>query len=213
VRILLADDHALVRQGLAFFLRRLGREVAIVEAGTLEEAIAASARTDAIDLIILDLNMPGMGGLNGLDAVRVRRPDVPVVILSGAGTDADAREASARGAAGFIPKALSAEETLAALRLALAGERYFPQCLEPPDATAAAIAPGDGPLRALSPREREVLALLVGGHPNKEIARRLGLQEVTVKLHLKGLFRKLGASNRTQAVTTALRMGWDAAAG
>ena len=216
MRILLADDHRLVRDGIRFFLVRLASDVTIIEAETFDEALSLATESGDFDLIILDLAMPGMNGLTGLEVMRTRFPDVPVVILSGSYHRSDVLNALERGAHGYIPKTLSGKAMLNALQLVISGERYVPSIIfaeshpgQSMGRNGGTLAP-DSPLQRLTPRERDVLALLSKGMSNKEIARDLELQEVTVKVHLKGVFRKLGAANRTQAVKIAMQLGWDA---
>lgn len=217
IRIVLADDHKLVRDGLRFYLSRLAEETEVLEAETFAEALSLASEAPSLDLIILDLKMPGMNGFAGLEIMRTKFPDLPVVILSGVTDRETVLTALERGAAGFLPKTMSGKALIGALRLVFSGEKYIPSIVLPqsgqvqeggPLASAQAFASGS-PLTALTRREREVLSHLVHGKPNKEIARELKLQEVTIKLHLKGIFRKLGASNRTQAVRIAMELGWD----
>ena len=217
MQILLADDHRLVRDGLKVFLERLASEVDVVEAATFDEALSEATGASKLDLIILDLAMPGMNGLAGLEVMRARFPGVPVVILSGTLQRSEVINALERGADGYIPKTLSGKAMINALRLVISGEKYVPSIIfSDGDAAQASgrgnnvVFSGDSPLQRLTPRERDVLGLLTKGHPNKEIARALGLKEVTVKVHLKGVFRKLGAANRTQAVKIAMQLGWEA---
>lgn len=206
MRIVLADDHELVRSGLRFYLERLAPEVTIVEASTLDEALTA-AKTAATDLIILDLTMPGMNGTAGLEQVRARHPTVPLVVLSGRTGREDIMGALNRGANGYLPKTLSGKAMLAALRLVLSGETFVPSILmdERRRAGGRADQPGAAAgLDTLTDRERDVLDFLCQGKSNKEIARDLAIREVTVKVHVGNIMRKLGASNRTQAVRLAL---------
>ena len=217
VHILLADDHKLVREGIKFFLERIAEEVVVVEAGTFEEAHRLASECDRLDLIILDLKMPGMNGLAGLAAMRKRFPDVPTVILSGSLSRRDAIEAIEGGAAGYLPKSLSGKALLHAVQLVLSGETYLPTFVlsdgavgeDASDERGPALT-NDNPLKKLTKRECDVLACLVQGCPNKEIARRLDVEEITVKVHLQSVFRKLGVSNRTQAATAAIQLGWEA---
>lgn len=218
MRIVLADDHRLVRDGIKFYLSRLASSAQILEAGTFEEALEKATSEDPPDLIILDLNMPGMRGFEGLDIVRDRLPGVPVAILSGSISPEDVIEALDHGAAGYLPKTLSGKAMINALKLILSGERYVPSIALPSSALRSGRRAGGGPpardrdagapMDKLTEREREVLALLVKGKSNKEIARELALQDVTVRLHLKGVFRKLGVSNRTQAAILAVQHGF-----
>jgi DNA-binding NarL/FixJ family response regulator len=207
MRIVLADDHELVRNGLRFYLERLATDVVIAEASTLDEAMAAAKAAPA-DLIILDLTMPGMNGVAGLEHVRSRYPGVPVVVLSGRTGREDIMGALNRGANGYLPKILSGKAMLAALRLVMSGETYVPSILMDerarPGARGADQAGGAPGIEALTERERDVLDFLCQGKSNKEIARDLAIREVTVKVHVGNIMRKLGAANRTQAVRLAL---------
>lgn len=205
--ILLADDHNLVREGLKPFLEKLVDSAQVIEAADMESALAAAEQADDLGLIILDLMMPGMNGLRGLERVRRDFPDVPVVILSGHIDRADVLAAIDAGAAGYIPKTVSGAALVSALRLVLDGERYLPSVvLDNADDSAAKTAPSI--FAGLSPREREVLAHLTNGLTNKEIARQLDLQEITVKVHVRNVYRKIGAGNRAQAVKIAMESGF-----
>lgn len=211
MRILLADDHAMVRDGLVPFLERLQPGAQVVEAGNFPEAQAAVRAHADIGLVILDLYMPGMNGLNGLAQLRAEFPSLPIVILSGSTKPEDALQAIEHGASGFVPKTMRGETILGVLRLVLSGEKYIPPFLFDYRETAAqpaAPAPLPGsPLSGLTPRERDILEMIVDGAPNKVIARELNLQEVTVKAHLRNMFRKLDVANRTEAARIALLAG------
>jgi len=211
MRILLADDHAMVRDGLVPFLERLQPGAQVVEAGTFPEAQTAVRAHADIGLVILDLYMPGMNGLNGLAQLRAEFPALPIVILSGSTKPEDALQAIEHGASGFVPKTMRGETILGVLRLVLSGEKYIPPFLFDYRDTVtqpAAAAPQPGsPLSGLTPRERDILEMIVDGAPNKVIARELNLQEVTVKAHLRNMFRKLDVANRTEAARIALLAG------
>lgn len=215
MHILLADDHTLIRENLEEFLKKLGPDVTVLQAATLAEALAVAAEQQKLDLILLDMIMPGMNGLMGLHKVRDRFPDVPVVILSGTTNQEFIKGTLKAGAKGFIPKTISGKAMLNAVRLVLSGETFVPTlALDGGDEGLAGHSaaepkyPEDNPLAALSRREREVLSYLLRGYPNKKIANHLKLQEVTVKAHLRNVFRKLGVSNRTEAAATAYRLGF-----
>ena len=218
MNVLLADDHRLVREGLKLLIARLGDDVDILEADDFGQAMSLAESAEDLDLIILDLSMPGMDGLAGLDRMRGVRPGVPVVILSGTFERKLVLDALMRGAYGYIPKTLAGKAMLSALQLIVAGEKFVPSIILDDDhagqsggnGQSRAPVPLDNPIHKLTRRQRDVLSLLAEGHPNKEIARQLELQEVTVKVHLKGVFRKLGATNRTQAVRIAIGLGWAA---
>jgi two-component system, NarL family, nitrate/nitrite response regulator NarL len=209
MRILLADDHDLVRDSIEEFLKRLDRDVEVLHASTLPQALDLARQKDsALDAILLDLRMPGMNGLAGLKAMCAACATVPVVIISGE-TDPDTvRGALQAGAAGFLPKTMRGTAMLGAMRLILSGERYVPDLVVAERAESGSGA-SSGAFSGLTQREREVMSLLVQGLPNKEISQRLKIEVVTVALHLRSIYRKLGVSSRTQAVRLAMQQGWD----
>ncbi len=199
--IVLADDHALVREGMLPFLKRLDAGATILEAATLPEALRHASGADDLRLIILDLYMPGMNGLGGLCTMRQSFPEVPLAVMSGCAMPDEAIAAIEHGADGFLPKTMSANALTGALQVMLAGERYVPSFL----LSASAPPPfgrRDRVLENLSPREHEIALMVARGAPNKVIARQLGLHEVTVKAHLRNVFKKLGATNRTEVART-----------
>lgn len=207
MRVLLADDHNLVRDALKNYVERLEPESEVLTAQSLADAVAVADRSGEIDLVILDLKMPGMDGLKGLREMRERMPGTPVVLMSGAASQEDVRAALELGARGFLPKTISGQALVSALRLILAGERFVPlDAFEEEGEAVTVRVEGAVPL---THRESEVLTYLEKGWSNKEIARALDLQEVTIKLHIRGICRKLGAKNRTQAALRAqeLRRG------
>jgi len=190
----------MVRDALKSYIERLEPEAQIISADSFDTALEAVDRGGEFALIILDLRMPGMDGLDGLRRMRQRLPDVPIVIMSGGATHEDVRNAIDLGAQGFLPKTLTGPALVSAIRLIMAGEKFVP--FGAIDAPAG--DPGDSESHApLTQREREVLQYLEKGWSNKEIARALELQEVTIKLHIRGICRKLGAKNRTQAALRA----------
>ena len=194
MRILIADDHDLVRDTIAMFLEAEGL-AEIVSVENLDAALNAAAETGSFDLVLLDFNMPGMDGLQGLERMKNANNNKPVAILSGTASPQIAKDAIAAGAAGFVPKTLGAKSMVSAIRFMAAGETYVPyDFIQQSDAKTVAN---------LTERETEVLRGLCEGHSNKEIARDLDLQEVTIKLHVKTLCRKLEAKNRTQAAMIA----------
>ena len=204
MRVLIADDHQLVRETMGAFLAR-EPDLECDGAGTLDEALTRIRRRGRFDLVLLDWCMPGMNGLEGLGRAVDTNGAGSVALMSGAAPAAVAREAIASGAIGFLPKTIPARSLLAAIRFMLAGERYVPadllsQSVEDP-ATGHPVAD------ALTRRERQVLAGLCEGRSNKEIGLALDLREVTIKLHVKTLCRKLGARNRTHAAMIAKEAG------
>lgn len=194
MRILVADDHDLVRETLAAFLEHEGFEE-VRMASTLDDAIAVTQASGSFDLVLVDYDMPGMLGLEGLQRMMAANDGRPVALISGSVTTNIAEAALAMGAAGYVPKTLGSRSMVAAARFMVAGEIYAPLSLMKKDTTLADTL--------LSPREVDVLRGICEGKSNKEIARDHDLQEVTVKLHVKTMSRKLEAKNRTHAAMIA----------
>jgi len=203
MRILIADDHDLLRETLSMFLASEG-SIDTALASTLDAALDLIQSEEKFDLIMLDYNMPGMAGLNGLKRAMEASGGSPVALMSGIASRSVAEEALSFGAAGFVPKTLSAKTLVNAVRFMAMGEKYAPiDFMTADDPTAA-----PNPLaQKLSRRELQVLEGLSKGKSNKEIARDLDLQEPTIKLHVKTLYRKIGAANRTQAALIAKEEG------
>jgi DNA-binding NarL/FixJ family response regulator len=209
MQILLADDHHLVRDTLEALLKDSFDDADVLHAASLSEAVAVAKKVKDLDAVLLDLRMPGMNGLAGLSAIRHECPDVPVVILSGDEHPDTVRASLQAGAAGFIPKTMHGAAMLNALRLVLSGARYIPDLtLSFSDAQEGDQASPPGQTVGLTRREREILRHLTTGLQNKEIARQLGIESVTVSLHLRSIYKKLNVSNRTQAVRLAMELGW-----
>jgi DNA-binding NarL/FixJ family response regulator len=203
LRILIADDHPLMRAALASALAALGPDVQFVEAANHTETLARLDAPPVPDLLLLDLRMPGANGLDGVREVRARAPHVPLAIVS-AEQDAGAiRAALAMGVSGFIPKTDSPAVIASAVRLILAGGVYVPPQLVTATQSPASV---NGEASAgLTARQMDVLRLLARGWSNKAIARELGVSEGTVKVHLLAVFRALDVRNRTAAVLEAQR--------
>lgn len=194
-KIILADDHALVLDAISTLLTGEGRH-SVRSAASVRDTEALIAEGPAPDLVLLDYRMPDMHDLVGLGRIRALLPGVPVALISGSAGGPVAAAAIEAGAAGFLPKSLTRDEMLEAVRRMLAGEVFTPP------------APTDGSLAAtLTRREYDVLRGVAQGLSNKEIARNLDLTEVTVKLHVKTMCRKLDARNRTHAAMLALELG------
>ena len=201
MRVLLADDHDLVRDALAALMRRDSPDVDLVTACDLSEALTQVATSPVFDVITLDLCMPGMDGLSGVERMMLAAKNTPIIIMSGTARSADIHAALRLGVMGFVPKTLAGRSLMNAVRLVASGEVYVPMEYIIP---AKAITPGQG---ALTPRESDVLYELRRGNSNKEIARSLEIAETTVKLHLRTLSEKLQARNRTDIVVRAIDMG------
>lgn len=208
MKIILADDHTLFRDGFVLLLKQLEADAEVITAGSLEEALEqARAHPDA-DLLLLDLQMPGMQGLVSVQAVMREFPSLPVAILSASDSRQVMEALLAAGAAGFIPKASSAQVMLSALKLILAGGVYLPaQLLNSGQGVAAAAGSAAAKGGPLTPRQLDVLRLLCEGKSNKLICRELDLGEGTVKAHIAAIFRALNVNNRTEAALEAKRLG------
>ena len=205
MKILHADDHSMFREGLRFFLKLLDPQVVVLEASNIQAALDKLALEAPVDLIVLDLQMPGMSELDGFFAIHRRYPKLPIVIVSGLNDPRTIRALIDGGARGYIPKLATSEQLMDALRRVMRGEIYLPDALFIPDAQSAAVKGDEA--AAFTPRQLEILPLLAEGMPNKRIADALDVTEGTVKQHLKDLFRRLNARNRTQAVKEARRLG------
>ena len=204
MKIVHADDHPIFREGLRFFLQLLDTSVEVVEASSFNAMADRLALEWPVDLLLLDLQMPGMDGVESLRWLRRRYPTLPVVIVSGVADTRTIRGLLDAGARGYIPKFTGSEQLLDALRRILRGEIYVPDVALLP---APGLAVRGADASTLTDRQLQILPLLADGMPNKRIAQALGLTEGTIKQHLKDLFKRLNASNRTQAVNEARRQG------
>ena len=200
--LLVAADHPLFRRALAQAVRDRIAVSAIHEAGTLDQARAVLEQQGAIDLLLLDLHMPGSRGLMGLAGLRAEFPATAVVMISAHEDPRTVRRALAMGAAGFIPKSTDPDLIGQAVGTLLAGGEWLPPALAEPLTGGGADDDGDqlaARLANLTAQQHRVLALVADGLLNKQIADRLGIQERTVKAHLTAIFERLGVRNRTQA--------------
>lgn len=215
--ILIADDHQMFRQGLRLLLEDELKVSEIVEADDFDTALDRAASMKNVDLILVDLKMPGMAGGASIRSVRQACPSAKVVVVSGFTGRDEILDALGAGAHGYVPKRLSIEELTAALRLVLNGGVYVPPDIATVPAESgedsvdlpmpAAKPPADTDLSRLTPRQRDVLRELAQGRSTKEIARSLDLAEGTVKIHLAAIFRLLGVRNRTEAAIAAAKFG------
>jgi DNA-binding NarL/FixJ family response regulator len=208
LKIILADDHTLFRGGFALLFKQLEAGSMVLEAGDLGAALELAASHPDADLMLLDLNMPGMNGTDGIRRVAEAYPQLPVIVLSASETKESVQEVIAAGALGFIPKSASTAVMLAAVRLVLSGGIYLPaQLIMTEGAIATTAANRDEPVK-LSGRQRDVLRLLAAGMSNKQICRELDLGEGTIKVHIAAIFRALNVGNRTEAANAARRLGF-----
>ena len=209
MKILIVDDHALVREGLRQVLKGLDEAVEVLDAPTCARAFAQAAAHADLDLVLLDYHLPDMDGLTALEVLRQNHPELPVFVLSGSASQQTMQKVMAKGAAGYMTKASMSEELLVALRMVLDGDVYVPAALagRPVAATRASGATDAAP-PPITARQREVLQHLLDGLSNRDISQRMGLSVDTVKDHLGGVMRALGVQTRTQAVLAAARYGY-----
>lgn len=208
MRILIADDHPMVRDALARTLAGLEPAPSVAVAVD-RDSLLAMAGDAPFDLALIDLNMPGMDGMDGLHGLRRLHPSLPVIVVSGQNDAATTRAVLDAGAAGFVPKTESADMLLDAVRTVHAGQVFVPPQVVRALLDDAAERRDRPAAPLLTPRQRDVMRLLLQGEPNKLIARRLGLTEGTVKLHIAALLRALQVRNRTEAVVRAREFGLD----
>jgi DNA-binding NarL/FixJ family response regulator len=204
-RLVIADDHPLFRDALRLAVAQTVADAETIEADSFDSLCARLRAAGDIDLVLLDLNMPGMHGFSGLLYLRTEFAAVPVVVVSANEKASVMRRALDLGAVGYIPKSAAAAEIRSALRALLAGESWLPASLPPrgPDDDGAALA---ALLNRLTPQQSRVLMLLSDGLLNKQIAHAMQVSEATVKAHVSAILQKLGVDNRTQAVIVARRL-------
>ncbi len=214
LKLLVVEDHALVREGLVRLLGQLEEGISVVEQADFESALNLLENDGEFDLVLLDLALPGVDGFAGLDILRRRYPAMPVAVVSAFDDTPTITRVLNLGASGFIPKAFSGEALLGAIREVLAGNIYRPsgqQCARLDDATP--LPPSQQGVRpeeiGLTERQAQVLALMVRGLSNRDIAEQLELSEGTVKIHATAVFKALGVNSRTQALVAVARYGID----
>jgi DNA-binding NarL/FixJ family response regulator len=202
VRLVIADDHGIVREGIRWMLSDADEVEIVAEVGSGEELldVLEDARPD---VVLVDVRMPGMGGLAALERMGEEYPEVRVIVLTMHDQPAYVRKAIASGAAGYVLKNTGRRGLLDALNAVARGGSHFPGDVVASLATDGAQVSG----LSLSPREAEVLQLIADGLENKQIATQLGLSEATVKGYLRNVFERLGCSSRAEAVATAIRHG------
>lgn len=202
MNILLIDDHPLFRSGIAAVVGETAESARSVEVESCEAALRLIGAGERFDLMLLDLNLPGMDGMTGLSKLRDAAPATPIVVVSASEDTAKIKRAIGAGAKGYIPKSAGREIILNALRLVLSGGVYLP--INMIMQTPAPAGPDAG---SLTPRQREVLRWLARGKSNKEIADLLGMAENTVRVHVAAILKHLDVKNRTEAGFAAARRG------
>ncbi len=203
--MLIVDDHALFRAGLSHVLNELEDNISILEASNCESAFEQVSTNPDLDLVLLDLNMPGKDGFTALDTFSKEYPAMPIVILSASIQRSNIQRALDAGAMGYIPKDTTSTVMLNALHLILAGGVYVPPNMAQQSNDEVSLNSSNA--HNLTPRQLEVLTMVVQGNSNKVIAARLELAETTVKMHVTAILRCLGVSNRTQAAMAAEKLG------
>ena len=211
MKILVVDDHVLIREALRGLFGELRPEATVLEAPDAARAMQVLAEQPDIALILLDLSLPDRDGLGLLAELRARYPAISVVVLSGFAERANVVQALDHGALGFIPKSAGREVMTSALNLVFSGGVYIPpEILASKSPTAKPQLPASD--LGLTGRQGDVLALMMQGKSNKAICRRLDLAEATVKNHVTAILKALGVSSRTEAVLTASARGWQVSA-
>jgi DNA-binding NarL/FixJ family response regulator len=206
MKILLIDDHALVREGVATLLVKLAEQVDVLEAENCETALSMLNNVELeLDLVLLDMQLPGLRGASAFKALRERLPSTPIVILSGSDTREKISDMLNLGAQGYIPKSSCSDILLNALRLVLAGGIYIPGEAGPVGLSDQQKPEPD--IEKLTSRQLEVLGLICAGLSNKEIANQLSMAENTVRVHVASILKALHAKNRTDAMRLAIKFG------
>lgn len=195
MKILVVDDHALFRDGLKYVLDKLSDGVEVFDAHNCESAIKILDQHSTINLVLVDLQMPGGNGFTLLEHCGAHYPLLPLIIVSGSNSRQDVMHARSSGAMGFVNKDMNSEVMLSALQIVLNGELYFPQLSEQ----------DQNPF--FTPRQIEVLTFIVAGLSNKLIAANMNVAEATIKMHITAIMKKLNVTNRTQAALSAREKG------
>jgi DNA-binding NarL/FixJ family response regulator len=213
MRILIVDDHALVRRGLYYVVKEGFPDADVIEAESSAAALEAMRTSPKVDLALVDVRMPDADGLELLKGLKADWPDMPVIMLSTYENAPYVKRALADGAAGYLLKDATPEDLSQAINVAMSGSgnvlspRVIQNLFEDQESSGGGSSNGRRSEYSLTQREHDILALLAEGRSNREIAGRLYLSEKTVKAHLAAIFRKLGVTNRTQAAMMAVQMG------
>lgn len=205
MRLLFADDHPMFLDAVREHLTRAFPDIEIQAASNLDEVTTKLSNRGDYDLVVLDFSMPGMEGTEGVKRLRAAYPDLAIAVTSGVAKTRDVKTVLDLGAHGFLPKTLTGSAYAGALRVIAEGGTYVP--VETMKALAAEAADRKINADGLTPREMEVLEGIADGKPNKQIARDLEIHEVTVKLHARSIFKKIGVQNRSQAAVVARERG------
>ena len=210
MKILVVDDHPIYRKGLVALLDQMEPDIALLQANDAAQALIVIAEHDDLDVVILDLLIPGMDGLIAIAEFGRIRPELPVIILSSSENPADVRSALANGALGYVPKSAAEHTLLSAIRVVLNGDVYVPPfvMIENASTRPGTLRTADRSDRpVLTDRQIEVLQRISEGQLNKVIAAELGLSEKTVKSHITAIFKALNVMNRSQAAAAGREAG------
>ena len=205
MKILIADDHALFRDGLAMRLEQINPEIVLHQAPSFSQAVKILDKENNIDIIIVDLDMPDMRWEDGVEELKKKAPNASMIIISASEDIRNIRKILATGIKGYIPKRSDPKIMYNALKLILEGGTYIPPALIESSSENNNGYRTNG--KSLTNRQSQVLDLIAQGKSNKQIAYEMGVSEATVKLHINALLRSLKVNNRTQAVVTAQKMG------
>ncbi len=205
MKILIADDHALFRQGMTYILNEMDPDARILQASTSKQAIQLTRKDPNLSLILMDLSMPDMDGIEAMCVIQRNAPSVPVVMLTASERILDMKQALDAGAMGYVAKSVSPSIMTSAIQLVLSGGIYIPPAMVHGRFHSDS---NDQTQIKFTPRQAEVLQLLLDGQSNKQAARFLNLSEATVKAHISAIFKVLNVSNRTQAALAAKRAGF-----
>ncbi len=210
MKLLIVDDHPVLREGFAALLAQVETNTLVLQAGDAAQALSSVAEHQDLDLVVLDLLLPGTGGLATITELGKMRPDLPIIVLSSSEDPRDARAALAHGAMGYVPKSANQQVILAAIRIVLNGDIYVPPLILAETINSYPTRHrhhASDPQAALTPRQLDVLRKLSAGHSNGRIALDLGLSEKTVKAHVTSIFRAFDVVSRTQAIAVARQIG------
>lgn len=215
MKILVVDDHSLITDALSVLFLDLDPQAEVLTTRTAEGAMEQLNQHPDLDLVVLDLGMPGVSGTSLLEQMVAHSPELKILVLSGQQDPRNVMRVLQLGAAGFVPKSMASDTLLAAVKFVLSGGVYIPaDLLEEVNRVAMLGAPersrdGSASRVELTERQEQVLQLLARGAPIKIICRELGLSEGTVKTHVTAIYRAFNASNRTEALLAARRHGYD----
>lgn len=208
MKVLIADDHALFRDGLSMHLEQIDPEAVVFQAGSFSQALKIIDDEKKLDLVIIDLDMPDMAWEEGIEELKKKSNGARFVVVSATEDGKSIRRTMENGISGYIPKRSDPKIMTGALKLILDGGTYLPpSILESGNSSGNASGENKARGKTLTNRQSQVLELVAQGLSNKQIAYEMGVSEATVKLHINALLRSIGATNRTQAVIIAQKMG------